>query len=65
MITLDTDFGNIQLYPPAEYAGLVVLRLTRQDKPNVLNVLTRLLERFKRERLSGQLWIVEETRVRI
>jgi len=65
LISLDTDFGNIQLYPPAEYFGLVVLRLVRQDKPNVLNVLTRLLDRLKREPLSGRLWVVEEYRVRI
>lgn len=65
LITLDTDFGNIQAYPPAEYSGLVVLRLTQQDKLNVLTVLTRLLERFKHEPLSGRLWVVEEHRVRI
>ena len=65
LITLDTDFGNIQLYPPADYSGLVVLRLAQQDKPNILTVLTRLLERFKREPLSGRLWVVDEQRVRI
>lgn len=63
--TLDADFGNIQLYPPADYSGLVVLRLARQDKLNILNVLTRLLDKLKSEPLSGRLWVVEEHRVRI
>ncbi len=65
LITLDNDFGNIQAYPPAEYFGLVVLRLAQQDKANILNVLTRLTERFEREPLSGRLWVVEAHRVRI
>ena len=65
LITLDTDFGNIQAYPPADYSGLVVLRLTLQDKLSILAVLTHLLERFKLEPLSGRLWVVEEHRVRI
>jgi predicted nuclease of predicted toxin-antitoxin system len=27
LITLDLDFANIQQYPPAQYSGIVVLRL--------------------------------------
>lgn len=40
LITLDLDFADIRTYPPSEYAGLVVLRLRRQDKPHVLNILS-------------------------
>jgi predicted nuclease of predicted toxin-antitoxin system len=65
LITLDTDFGNIQAYPPAEYFGLVVLQLAQQDAMNILNVLTRLTERLGHEPLSGRLWVVEAHRVRI
>ena len=65
LITLDTDFANIRRYPPREYPGLVVLRLTRQDKRHVLAVLTRLLEKLESEPLPHHLWIVEEHRVRI
>ena len=65
LITLDTDFGNIQLYPPADYAGFIVLRLELQDTPHILNVLTRVVERIKSEPLFGRLWVVEESRIRI
>ena len=65
LITLDPDFGNIQAYPPANYSGLVVLRLALQDMSSILNVLTQLLERFKHDPLTGRLWVVEEHRVRI
>ena len=32
LITLDTDFADICAYPPAQFPGLIVLRLYRQDK---------------------------------
>jgi predicted nuclease of predicted toxin-antitoxin system len=33
LVTLDLDFADIRAYPPAEYPGIVVLRVRRQDKP--------------------------------
>lgn len=65
LMTLDEDFADIRNYPPAEFPGLIVLRLRQQDKPYVLDVLTRLVQVFRREPLEGHLWIVEESRVRI
>ena len=65
LVTLDMDFSDIRAYPPAEYPGLVVLRLARQDKPGVLSVIARLLEVLYSEPLAGTLWIVEENRIRI
>lgn len=38
LVTLDLDFSNVQVYPPEEYSGLVVLRVRQQDKPHVLGV---------------------------
>jgi len=65
LVTLDMDFADIRAYPPAEYPGLIVLRLRQQDKPHVLNVLTRLTKLFGQEPLDRHLWIVDEKRVRI
>ena len=65
LVTLDTDFADLRAYPPKEYPGLVVLRLRRQDKPYVLEVLGRVLTAFTHEVLAGHLWIVEEDRIRI
>jgi predicted nuclease of predicted toxin-antitoxin system len=39
LVTLDLDFADIQTYPPAHYAGVMVLRLRRHDKPHVLVIL--------------------------
>jgi predicted nuclease of predicted toxin-antitoxin system len=44
LVTLDMDFAEIRAYPPAEFPGVIVLRLARQDKPNVLSVLSRVTE---------------------
>ena len=37
LLTLDTDFADIRTYPPDQFAGLIVLRLKRQDKPNIID----------------------------
>ena len=65
LITLDTDFADIRVYPPAQFDGLIVLRLRWQDKPHVLEILMRLMPVFSSEPLAHQLWIVEEDRIRI
>jgi predicted nuclease of predicted toxin-antitoxin system len=65
LITLDTDFADIRLYPPSETSGVIVLRLQRQDKTQVLGILRRLLEVLPKEPVQGQLWIVEETSIRV
>jgi predicted nuclease of predicted toxin-antitoxin system len=65
IVTLDLDFADIRSYPPNEFAGIIVLRLARQDKPSILAVLQRLLVILEREPLPGTLWIVDETTTRI
>lgn len=65
LVTLDMDFADIRAYPPAEFSGLIVLRLRQQDKHYVLDVLTRLIPLLDQEPLDRHLWIVDERRVRI
>jgi predicted nuclease of predicted toxin-antitoxin system len=65
LVTLDLDFADIRSYPPAQYPGLIVLRVMRQDKVQVLETLSRLLPVFSDETPEHALWIVEEDRVRI
>lgn len=65
LVTLDTDFADIRVYPPEDYAGLLVFRLQRQDKIHVLDVATRLVSVLEQETLRGKLWIVEESRIRV
>jgi predicted nuclease of predicted toxin-antitoxin system len=65
LVTLDLDFSNIQSYPPASANGMIVLRLGRQDKASVLDVMERLIPVFKTQQLDHKLWIVEKDRIRI
>jgi predicted nuclease of predicted toxin-antitoxin system len=65
LLTLDLDFADRRTYPSEDFAGLVVLRLNRQDKLHVLEAIGRLLPLFTREPVIGRLWVVEEDRVRI
>lgn len=65
VVALDLDFADIRAYPPADYPGIIVLRLARLDKPRVLSVLARLLPVLDEESPSGKLWIVEEASIRV
>jgi predicted nuclease of predicted toxin-antitoxin system len=65
LVTLDLDFSNILTYPPARFAGVVVLRLANQAHVTVEAAIQRMLELFSREPVTGTLWIVEERRIRI
>ncbi len=65
IVTLDLDFSDIRTYPPADYPGIVVLRLTKQDKATVLEALKSLLPAFAAEPVAGTLWVVGEDKIRI
>lgn len=47
IVSLDLDFADIRNYPPTEYAGIIVLRLQRQDRNAVLAIIERLIIPFK------------------
>ena len=64
LVTLDTDFGNIQAYPPEDYWGVIVLRPVCQDKMTVRGLFTRLLHVLRERTPEHELWIVEHDRIR-
>jgi predicted nuclease of predicted toxin-antitoxin system len=65
LITLDLDFSDITAFPPENYAGIIVLRVRSQSKPQIVSVFTSVLPLLETEPLDGHLWIVEEHRVRV
>ena len=66
LLTFDLDFADTSRYPPADYSGIIVLRLVRQDKAHVVDAVTGLVPHLADETaLRGRLWIVEETRIRV
>jgi predicted nuclease of predicted toxin-antitoxin system len=64
LITLDLDFANIRAYPPAEYAGIIVLRSKKQDKHAVLTLVDGIALVLTNRVPEGELWIVEPDRIR-
>ena len=65
LVTLDVGFADIRVYPPRQFAGLIVLRVTNQSRRNILRVFPRILSLLKSEPLAGQLWIVDDYGVRV
>ena len=65
LVTLDLDFSDIRTYPPADYSGIIVLRPRDQAKPTVLRLISQLIPLLAVEPLEGNLWIVQETGLRI
>ena len=65
LVTLDLDFADIRAYPPEEHPGLIVLRVTRQDRASLLEAIGRIVPLLEREALDRHLWVVEEQSVRL
>ena len=65
LVTFDTDFADIRTYPPHASPGIVVLRLENQTRAHVLAIGVRLVSALSDSLAGGQLWIVEESRIRV
>jgi predicted nuclease of predicted toxin-antitoxin system len=65
LITLDLDFADIRSYPPEQFAGMIVLRLSSQSRSHVLQSVARLLPLLTENSVAGHLWIVDEQHVRV
>jgi len=65
LVTLDIGFGNIKAYPPNEYGGIIVLRPSRQDKRNVIELAARVINTLCSRQIGRELWVVDDQRVRI
>jgi len=57
LVTLDLDFADIQTYPPEEFPGIMVLRVSRQDKPYLISVFRRAIPLMAKEPVDHRLWI--------
>jgi predicted nuclease of predicted toxin-antitoxin system len=65
LLSLDLDFSNILVYPPARYAGLIVLRLHKPGPRAVLSLLRRVVPHLGTVPVAGRLWIADEHRIRV
>jgi hypothetical protein len=65
LVSLDLDFSNPIVFPPRQYKGIAVLRLSPPDSPALLEALmVRLGTALRRTDIRGKLWIVQESGIR-
>jgi predicted nuclease of predicted toxin-antitoxin system len=65
VVTLDLDFADIPAHPPGSGPGVIILRPRTQARADVLALAARVIAVLEAERASGNLWIVDEQRLRI
>ena len=65
LVTLDLDFADIRAYPPGSSQGIWVLRPPEQSFATVLALALAGVRLSSVERTAGQLWVIDEKRVRI
>jgi len=63
LLTRDMDFSSILLYPPAQYLGIVILKMTPQTISAVHSVLSQALSDV--EDLRHALLIVDRNKYRL
>lgn len=65
LVTLDLDFANPQRFDPSGSSGVAVLRVpTLPGGGDLHDGCQMLITTLEQDEISGQLWIVERTRVR-
>ena len=66
LITLDRGLANPWAHNPADYAGLIVLRLPRKPKRVHLdNAVRAVVAGLKQQEPAHSLWLVRSGRIRI
>ncbi|MCT7966692.1 DUF5615 family PIN-like protein [Laspinema sp. D1] len=60
LVTLDRGFGNRLRYNPADYPGIVILKLPNQPKlEDFREAVEILIAGLERSPVEGKLWIVQ------
>jgi len=65
LVTLDLDFSNPLLFPPAQYSGIALLRLPpRTTDEDLFQACGTLIGGLSSEEITGKLWIIQRGRIR-
>ncbi len=65
IVTHDRGLGDIRAYPPADYAGINVLRPPNQQIDTLLRFVRQVVSPLETQSVAGSLWIVDDRRVRV
>jgi predicted nuclease of predicted toxin-antitoxin system len=65
VLTFNSDFGDIRLFPPETHCGVIRLRVHPQDRATIHPALDRALSRLTPESLRGRIAVVERGKIRL
>lgn len=65
LITVDTDFGNILVYPPKTHHGIIILKLTKTNEAKLHTLLTSFLHSTTPDIIRKSLIVIDEHKIRI
>ncbi len=64
-LTMNKGIADVRAYPPALYHGIVLFRLRSAGRTSTLSFVRRHLPTLLQLQLSGHLFIVSETSIRM
>jgi hypothetical protein len=64
LLTMDKGIGDVRVYPPDQYAGVILVRPATQGRGATLAFVRRHLPILLGEDLRGRLLVVSETGIR-
>ena len=59
LITNDKGFGNVLRYPPKQYGGIIVLRITFENQKRIHEILINMLKEYNQEELQKTLVVID------
>jgi predicted nuclease of predicted toxin-antitoxin system len=65
ILTLDKGIADVRVYPPSQYAGLILLRPRTTGRLATLAFVRRHLPTLLQSPLAGHLYVVTETGIRV
>ena len=64
-LTRDKDFTDIRIYPPSDFNGIIVLKISPSNQHEVHDMLHQLLSKKPLSELNSRLVIVDRKKYRI
>jgi len=65
LVTLDTDFGKVQMYPPLEHEGVLVFNLKNQSSASLLAAFEQVVQTVNLSEIKNATIIVEKEYIRV
>jgi len=65
LLTFDRDFGNILLFPPQQYSGIIFIRIRPPLINTIFSALSNLFKLVKTEEFKGRLFVLSAHSFRI